>query len=177
MCGRVTPRSCLISLTCSAGEVPTRSRCALIMLSAIAWCPGDDPAIGRMTAVSIGRCNCSLHRKLLWSALTSNLVPILPAEMESLQSLLISGIQVCNRRRGGLLSELSTMRLDLQRWPVQILRASPLRAVEPRHENLKLRCLRQSCGISIIRVSIGLFFQSQADKRLIDSQLASGSGN
>src|SRR5258708_6914543 len=58
MYARVTPRLCLISLICSAGEVPTQSPCALITHSMNTCCPGDTPVIGRMTEAS----NNQLHR-------------------------------------------------------------------------------------------------------------------
>src|SRR5258708_940808 len=110
-CARVTPRSCLISLICFDGGVPTPSPCALITPSMSTWCPGDDPVIGRTTEASTGRYNCSLRRKLLWSALTSKLFPILPAETENLQSPLTFGTRVRNRGLDEPLFELSTMRL------------------------------------------------------------------
>src|SRR5260370_10625354 len=108
MCARVTPSECLISLICSDGEVPTRSGCALITHSMITWCQEDVPVIGRTTEASTGRCNCSLLQKLLWSALTSRLFPISPAETENLQSPRISEILVRSRGWDYPLFELST---------------------------------------------------------------------
>lgn len=56
-------------------------------------------------------------------------------------------------------------------------RGLPSKAGRLRHQNMQLRSPRLSCGISIIRIFIGLLFQSAADKKLINSRLHSGSAN
>lgn len=109
---RATRRSRLISLISCAGASPTRSQCAWIVHSTTIWCPEDAPATGRMTEVSFGRFNCSLHRKLLWSALMSKPSPILPVVMESSPSPLFAEIQIRRRGWGKPPFELSTTRLD-----------------------------------------------------------------
>src|SRR5260370_39334374 len=114
MCAWVTRSSCLISLICSAWEGQTPSQSVLIVHSMATCCPGDVPVIGRTTEVSIGRGNCSLQRKLLWSALTSRPFPNSTAETESLLSPLIYEIQVRSRGLDEPLFELPMMRPDGQ---------------------------------------------------------------
>src|ERR1700751_5038434 len=101
-----------MSVVCSAGAVLTPLSCALITHSTATCYPGDVPVIGRMMAGSIGRYNCSLHRKHLWSVLTSKPFQISPAETVRLPSPCISQIQIRSRGRGEPLFELATRRPD-----------------------------------------------------------------